>query len=143
MINEHHSMERIRTTSRSSQRILGYSAVASSLQADLRAVLRSYVGKQILSSRRATGSSGSGNNGSSGAAQALSTSSGTVVSGFIESDHSFIVVEWHASASKSVIRLREFLQSGQFRVLDSPSSSSSFRHPSSLELKRRGAMKYA
>mmetsp|Transcript_24372 Transcript_24372/g.41287 ORF Transcript_24372/g.41287 Transcript_24372/m.41287 type:complete len:151 (-) Transcript_24372:1111-1563(-) len=146
MMNEHNSMEQLKLKARSAQRVMGYGIAASSLQADLRAVLHSYVGKHVIAARR--------NSGSCTSSQ-LSSSTGTVVNSFIEKEKAYVVVEWHLCASKSVIRLRDFVRNGQFRVLDSRGAASSAKHthsssqsgqgnrrPSSAELKSKGVMKY-
>lgn len=143
MMNEHHSMEQIKLKARSAQRVLGYGIAASSLQADLRAVLHSYVGKHVIAARR--------NSGTCSSSQ-LSSSTGTVVNSFIEKERAYVVVEWHFCASKSVIRLRDFVMNGQYRVLDRGTAASTrhthssgghgHRRPSSAELKSRGVMKY-
>jgi hypothetical protein len=135
MMNEHHSMELVKFKTHSSQRVLGYSATASSLQADLRAVLHSYVGKQIVTIKGGPGGSGS-------SAAKLSSSTGTVVNGFIEKENAYVVIEWHLCASSTSIRLREFLLGGRFKFLER-NGGYMRRQLSGELLKSRGAMKYA
>ena len=141
MINESSRTEQCRTRARCSERELGCSAATSSLKADLQAVLRSHVGKQVAA-RRPAGSVGGPHS---------SHITGTVVNSFIEKNVSYLVIEWHITASKTIIALRQFMQSGQFRVLggssaqhaSSPSSLAARLSPSSARNKHRGAMKYA
>ena len=136
-MNESNYMDHIKSNSRSSERILGYSTLASSLKADLLAVLHDYVGKRVLA-RHPQGSV-------SGPTQ---HAKGTIVNSFIEKDKAYVVVEWHLTASKTVIALQHFVQSGQFKVVEGGggtsggASSAGAVRPSPYQLKRRGIMKY-
>lgn len=131
-------MDHIQTNTRSSEKILGYSAIASSLKADLVAVLRSYVGKQVLALRPPDSVPVSVRS------PLVQQITGTVVNSFIEKEKAYVVVEWHVTASKTIISLQQFVQSGQFKVVErvTSASSSALSRPCPLQLKRRGVMKY-
>ena len=129
MINESNVMDRIQSNSQSSERILGYSTVTSSLQSDLNAVLKSYIGRQVLAKRRSIN-------------KTELQLTGTVVSTFIQKHIAYIVVQWHLNASKSVISLQQFIQGGQYWLVDRSDMASCINKSLSMKLKSRGAMKF-
>lgn len=106
MVNTHHRQELIEAKAQSSRRLQGCTALASSLLCDLRSVLRGYVGRRVLARKPPGVVSGNSR-------QAVS---GTVVNSFIEKEHAYVVVEWHTSANKTIISLRQLVESGDFTV---------------------------
>ena len=132
MINECNCIDRMKNNSRSSERLMDYSSIASSLQTDLMAVLDSYVG-QLVSTKRPVTSS---------AKSVLSRVTGTIINSFIQKSVAYVVIEWHITARKTTLSLRQLLKSGQYSMSEKSVPFCNNHQSMNEKLKRRGVMKY-